>query len=76
MKSTQGVVRIWHDELGWGVIDSPATPGGCWCHFSAIEAPGFRTLREGQAVRLFWEEADQDGYQFRAVRVLAADSRQ
>lgn len=25
---TVGTVRTWHDEEGWGVIDSPETPGG------------------------------------------------
>ena len=33
-----GVVRFWHDDEGWGVLDCPSTPGGCWTHFSVIEA--------------------------------------
>ena len=32
----QGVVRLWNDEDGWGVIDSVRTPGGCWAHFSVV----------------------------------------
>jgi CspA family cold shock protein len=32
-------VREWHDDLGWGVLDSPETPSGCWTHFSVIETP-------------------------------------
>jgi CspA family cold shock protein len=63
-----GTVRIWHDEDGWGVIDSPQTPGGCWTHFSALAIPGYRALEPGQLVDLEYEPADQDGYPFRAVR--------
>lgn len=64
-----GVVREWHDDEGWGVIDSPETPGGCWTHFTHIDAAGYRTLRAGQQVDLAWEQPGQDGYPFRAVRV-------
>ena len=34
--STVGTVRVWHRDEGWGVIDSPETPGGCWAHFSHL----------------------------------------
>jgi CspA family cold shock protein len=70
---TSGVVRFWDDEAGWGIIDSPATPGGCWAHFSAIVARGYRRLRAGQQVLLDWEQADQDGYAFRAISVRIDD---
>ena len=33
------IVREWHADLGWGVLDSPETPGGCWAHFSVIGTP-------------------------------------
>lgn len=29
---TTGIVRMWNDDDGWGVIDSPHIPGGCWAH--------------------------------------------
>lgn len=48
-------VREWDDEEGWGVLDSPDTPGGCFGHFSDIQATGFRTLSPGQQVELTWE---------------------
>jgi cold shock protein len=67
--TVNGTVREWHDEYGWGVIDSAETPGGCWAHFSVLEVPGFRTLLAGQAVRLEWESGWQDGDDFRALRV-------
>ncbi len=65
-----GTVREWHDEQGWGVLDSPATPGGCWAHFSAVQLTGYRTLTPGAAVRFVFERADQDGFAFRAVQVF------
>ena len=37
-----GVVREWHSDEGWGVIDSDQTPGGCWAHFSDVEMDGYR----------------------------------
>ncbi|NAS21880.1 cold shock domain-containing protein [Herbidospora sp. NEAU-GS84] len=67
----RGVVREWHADEGWGVIDSPETPGGCWTHFSHIRAVGYRVLTAGQPVDLEWEAPGQDGYAFRAVSVSA-----
>jgi len=65
-------VREWYEEEGWGVLDSPETPGGCFAHFSDIEATGYRTLSAGQRVQLEWEAPgfQQDGYDFRALRVV------
>jgi cold shock protein len=70
---TEATVRDWDDEEGWGVLDSRETPGGCWAHFSAVEMEGFRSLVAGQKVTLEWESAEQDGYQYRAVRIVLAD---
>ncbi len=69
---TQGQVRVWHPGDGWGVIDSPATPGGCWTHYSALLVAGYRTIEVGAAVELSFEAADQDGFSFRAVEVWPA----
>lgn len=66
---SRGRVREWHDEEGWGVIDSPAAPGGCWTHFSVIEMDGYRALAAGGEVEVDVEAADQDGYAYRAVAV-------
>jgi cold shock protein len=65
-------VREWHDEEGWGVLNCPDTPGGCWGHFSAVETEGFRSLAPGQRVALQWEAPGfkQDGYDYRAVRIV------
>lgn len=66
---SRGQVREWHAEEGWGVIDSPAAPGGCWAHFSAIAMDGYRALAVGDEVEVDVEAADQDGYAYRALTV-------
>jgi len=66
--TTSGIVRFWRDEDGWGVIDSPETPGGCWTHFSHVRVAGYCSLTTGQQVELDWEAPGQDGYAFRAMR--------
>ncbi|GAB2870088.1 hypothetical protein GCM10027074_42130 [Streptomyces deserti] len=65
-------VREWREEEGWGVLDCPETPGGCWGHYSTIEMAGFRTLAPGQRVDIEWEAPgfQQDGYDCRAVRIV------
>ncbi|WP_329248878.1 cold shock domain-containing protein [Actinoallomurus sp. NBC_01490] len=67
---TDALVREWRSEEGWGVLDSAETPGGCWAHFSNIAASGYRELNAGQRVHLEWESPGQDGYDFRAIRVV------
>lgn len=63
------VVREWHDEEGWGVLDSEATPGGCWTHYSALDMDGYAAAKPGQGAVLVYEQANQDGYDWRALRV-------
>lgn len=75
MTASTATVRFWRDEDGWGVVDSPDTPGGCWVHFSAVTVAGYRQLRPGQRVELEWESARQDGYDHRAVRVWPAGTQ-
>ncbi|WP_432498775.1 S1 domain-containing protein [Kineococcus auxinigenes] len=72
--AVEAVVREWHSEEGWGVVDCPQTPGGCWAHFSHVAITGYRQLHAGQAVALEWEAGDQDGFAYRAVRLWPTDS--
>ena len=64
-----GTVELWLDEEGWGVIGSVATPNGCWVPFSAVVMDGYRRLVPGDRVTFTYEQADQDGYSFRALEV-------
>jgi cold shock protein len=70
-----GIVREWHSDTGWGVIDSDATPGGCWAHFGEVLTSGYRSLEAGQTVSFEFERGAQDGYAFRAVAVWPAGNR-
>ena len=76
-------VREWHVDLGWGVLDSLETEGGCWVHFSAIESPvrslidgvtvyEYKMLEVGESVELEFEAVSQDGYDYRATTVRQA----
>jgi cold shock protein len=68
--SVAATVRTWHADEGWGVLDSDATPGGCWTHFSALDLDGDRSLSPGDQVLLVAESPGQDGFPWRAVRVV------
>ena len=75
---TQGIVRIWHQEEGWGIIDSPETPDGCWAHYSHLKMQGFRALEAAQTVSFSYEKLEeftQDGFVFRALEVIALPNR-
>lgn len=73
MTST-GVVREFNADEGWGVIDGPDVPGGCWVHFSAIAADGYRQLTAGERVTFRAEAGGQDGFGFRALKVWTGDT--
>jgi cold shock protein len=64
-----GVVRAFDPDEGWGVIDAPQVPGGCFVHFSVIQTGGYRALAAGQRVRFSYEHLDflQDGCRYRAL---------
>ena len=64
-----GVVRRWHDDEGWGVLDADGLPGGCWAHFSAVVMDGFHKLTAGETISFRWEQRNQDGYAFAATKV-------
>ncbi|MEN2513321.1 cold-shock protein [Gordonia polyisoprenivorans] len=69
LPSTVGTVRVWHSEDGWGVLDSEATPGGAWAHFSEVVGDGFRSLTPGQEVEFEYEERAVDEYPYRANNI-------
>ncbi|BCJ56476.1 hypothetical protein Asp14428_79510 [Actinoplanes sp. NBRC 14428] len=68
-------MRAWHDDEGWGIIDSPDTPGGCWTHFSSILSDGYRTLTGADQVTFEFEQASQDGYAYRTTAVWTGPER-
>jgi cold shock CspA family protein len=40
-------VHAFDADEGWGVIDGPDVPGGCWVHFSAIAMDGYNRCSSG-----------------------------
>jgi CspA family cold shock protein len=68
---TDGTVRFFNPEEGWGAITSPELPGGndAWVHFSVIEMDGYRVLEVGDQVEFDYESARQDGFRYRVTRV-------
>jgi CspA family cold shock protein len=68
-RRTNGVVRLWHDEQGWGVLDADDTPGGCWAHFDDVHMDGYATLEAGQAVDFRWDRKRSNGFSYRASDV-------
>jgi CspA family cold shock protein len=73
--ATTGIVREWHSDEGWGVIDSDATPGGCWAHFGSVLTSGYRSLNAGDTISFEFQRGSQDGYAYRAVAVWTGDER-
>ncbi|MEV6135384.1 cold shock domain-containing protein [Nocardia sp. NPDC051990] len=66
-----GTVKFFEAEQGWGAIASPDLPPGCdaWVHFSSIDGDEFRILTEGDRVEFRYEQAQQDGFRYRATWV-------
>ncbi len=47
---TTGVVKWFNDGKGYGFITPDAAEKDCFVHYSAIQADGFRSLKEGDRV--------------------------
>jgi CspA family cold shock protein len=70
---SSGVVRSFDPAEGWGVIDGPDVPGGCFVWHASIQMPGYRTLTAGQRVTFSFEgplSFLQDGCPYRALEVV------
>ncbi|MEV4597691.1 cold shock domain-containing protein [Amycolatopsis sp. NPDC049253] len=65
----RGRVVRWHDEDGWGVLESRTVPEQVWAHYSHVDMAGFRRLSAGAEVEFTAERAEQDGFNWRAVSV-------
>lgn len=70
----RGKVKWFDEKKGYGFI-SKEEGGDVFVHFSAIDMPGFKTLKEGQTVE-FEVIQGPKGEQASKVRVLDAHSRE
>ncbi len=64
-----GVVKWFNGEKGYGFIARDNGEKDVFVHFSAINAEGFRTLREGQRVEFEVVQGDK-GPQAQAVELI------
>jgi CspA family cold shock protein len=64
-----GKVKWFNDSKGFGFITQDGVGDDVFCHQSAIQADGFRTLAEGQAVE-FEVTRGPKGLQAANVRVV------
>ncbi|EJP97703.1 MULTISPECIES: cold-shock protein [Bacillus cereus group] len=62
-----GVVKWFNEEKGYGFI-TPQSGDDLFVHFKAIQADGFKTLKEGQAVT-FVATRGQKGMQAEEVQL-------
>ncbi|MFI9065584.1 cold-shock protein [Streptomyces sp. NPDC053429] len=62
-----GVVKWFNEEKGYGFI-TPQSGDDLFVHFKAIQADGFKTLKEGQAVT-FVATRGQKGMQAEEVQI-------
>ena len=67
--SSTGVVRVWHFSKGWGVFDSPDTPGGVYADAQSLRLLAVADLndplasmglRPGTEVEFVWSDAADD----------------
>ena len=55
----RGKVKWFNDAKGYGFIEQEEGGEDVFVHFSAIQAEGFRTLREGQEVEFELKTGDK-----------------
>jgi CspA family cold shock protein len=65
----QGTVKWFNDAKGFGFISRADGSGDVFVHHSSVQASGFRTLAEGQAVQ-FDVTKGPKGLQAENVRAL------
>lgn len=63
-----GRVKWFSNEKGYGFIEQDGGNADVFCHFSAIQSSGYRSLNEGDEVE-FEVEQGQKGLQARSVTV-------
>ena len=65
-----GTVKWFNEEKGYGFLSCDEGGDDVFVHFSAIQAEGFRTLREGQKVSLDVEPDPKNSEKLRAANVV------
>jgi CspA family cold shock protein len=69
MAREQGTVVWFNSAKGFGFIQRPAGTGDVFVHFSAIQAEGYRSLNEGEAVEFSVVEGEKGAQADNVVRL-------
>jgi len=56
---TTGTVKWFNDSKGFGFITRDDGEKDCFCHHSAIQGSGFKSLREGEKVEFDVVQGDK-----------------
>ncbi len=65
-----GSVKWFSEQKGYGFISQPDGGEDVFCHFSAVQMEGYKTLREDQRVEFEVEEGPKG---LQAVNVIPLD---
>ena len=71
---SNGVVRWFNNEKGYGFIANEDGSADVFVHFSSIMIDGFKTLKEGQKVTFEIEDDPKNENKKRAANVQVVDS--
>ena len=70
---SNGTVKWFNAEKGYGFIADEQSGNDVFVHFSAIQAEGFKTLNEGQKVTFSTEPDPKNSDKLRAVDVVVVE---
>ncbi len=70
---SNGTVKWFNAEKGYGFIADEESGNDVFVHFSAIQAEGFKTLNEGQKVTFSTEPDPKNSDKLRAVDVVVVE---
>ena len=68
---SQGTVKWFNSEKGYGFIADDEGGDDVFVHYSAIKADGYRSLKEGQKVSYETETDPKNPNKLRAINVQA-----